>query len=394
MQHLKTLVEELCPEERAVEITRRILSIPSPQTELFEAEPLVKKFIAETILPFLETLEIPCRLDERGNLIASMGSPGGRTILLVGYAMTPQEGSMAEGYIGKIVSGEKYGYLGDCIRGRGACEQKGALGAMLSALTAIARFKYKLNGQVVFICSTAGETGRHDSLEFILDNSAIKADLALIGLGTNNEICLGNKGRVDVLIEVQGRSCHSSTPHQGVNALEGAAEVILALRRFVTSVEHPFLGRSTLAPMYIESYPRAAHTIQDRCIISYDRRLVPGEIPEDALEQIKELLREITGYPLRVSRGSYMYPSEVSRDSIISSLTAEAVRTVVGQEPAYVYLNSSLDAGLLNRCRIETLMFGPGEVKYAHTAEEIVRVKQVVDASRIYALTILSYLGI
>jgi len=391
---LKTRVNEICSRERVVAITREILSEPSPQTELFEAEPQVLEFIAGTVRPYLEGLGIQVDLDERGNLTARLGSPGSRTLMLVGYAMTPQEGAMAEGYLGQVVAGEPYGYQEECLRGRGSCEQKGALGAMLVALAAVAEFRDRLGGELVFICSTAGETGRHDSLEFIVERQGLQAGKAILGLGTNNEVCLGNKGRVDVKVTVNGRACHSSVPQQGINAVTGAAEVIQALNNLKPQVIHPSLGSSTLAPMYIESFPRATHTIQDRCIISYDRRLVPGESPDQALDEIREVLSGIKGYQIQVERGPFMYPSEIARESIIAQLVAEAVESVCGRAVVYTYFNSALDAGLLNRQGIEALMFGPGDVKFAHTAEEVVPVNQVVDAARIYALTALSYLGI
>jgi hypothetical protein len=53
--------------------------------------------------------------------------------------------------------------------------------------------------------SLAGETGHHDVAKFILENDAINARSAIIGLGTSNRICLGNKGRVDVEIIVRVR---------------------------------------------------------------------------------------------------------------------------------------------------------------------------------------------
>jgi acetylornithine deacetylase/succinyl-diaminopimelate desuccinylase-like protein len=300
---------------------------------------------------------------------------------------------MKDGYKGLIVPGEPYGYKGPCLRGRGCCEQKGALGAMLAALKIIAPQRDKLKGALTFICSTAGETGRHDSLDYIVKNGGIKAELAVIGLGTNNEICLGNKGRVDVLIDVHGKSCHSSVPDQGVNAIEGAMEVLKILKGLKPSVSHPHLGKSTFAPMHIESFPRATHTIQEKCTLAYDRRLVPGESPEGALEEIRGALSVIRGYRIDVRQGPFMYPSEIEKGSRTALLMAGAVRAVTAREPIFTYFNSALDAGLLNRAGIQCLMLGPGNVKYAHTDEEAVPVEQVIEAAKIYAYAALDMLG-
>jgi len=390
--NLAGLIHSQCDFAGTIEITRKILSIPSPQTELFEREPQVLEFIQNAVRPYLEGIDIPAVLDDRGNLVATLGG-GQRGIALVGYAMTPQVGSMKDGYTGHIVPGEPYGYAGQCLRGRGCCEQKGALGAMLAALKIIAPQKDKLKGTLTFICSTAGETGRHDSLDYILKTGGIKAGLAVVGLGTNNEICLGNKGRVDVMVDVHGKSCHSSVPDQGVNAIEGAAHVLQILKGLTPSTVHSYLGKSTLAPMHIESFPRATHTIQDKCTLSYDRRLVPGESPEEALEEIRGALTVVHGYRIDVRQGPFMYPSEIDRDSKAAILMAGAVRAITGKEPVFTYFNSALDAGLLNRTGIQCLMLGPGNVKYAHTDEEVVPVQQVIEAAMIYAYAILDILG-
>jgi len=385
-------IEQLCEGKQIVEITRKILGIPSPQTELFEDEPMVREFIKNIIKPYVEELGLAVQLDDRGNLLATLGE-GPAGIALIGYAMTPQAGLMENGYVGQIVPGEKYGYPSECLRGRGSCEQKGALGAMLGALKIIALSKEKLKGTVIFICSTAGETGRHDSLDYILNNTGIKAEVAVIGLGTSNEICLGNKGRIDVLVEVHGQSCHSSVPHEGINAIEGAAEVLYILKGLKPGAVHPYLGQSTFAPMHIESFPRATHTIQNKCTISYDRRLVPGENPQEALGEIKNALRHIQGYRIEVKEGPFMYPSEIEKEAKAASLMADAVEAIIGEEAGFTYFNSALDAGLLNRAGVQCLMFGPGNVKFAHTDEEVVTVEEVIDAAKIYAYAVLDYLG-
>jgi acetylornithine deacetylase len=112
--------------------------------------------------------------------------------------------------------------------------------------------------------------------------------------------------------------------------------------------------------MYIESFPKATHTIQDKCVISYDRRLLPGESPEGALAEIEHLLSGIKDYKIEVKKGPFMYPSEIGKEAKVARCLAGAIRTVTNREATYTYFNSALDAGLLNRAGIECLMFGPG----------------------------------
>src|SRR5829696_10315901 len=130
-----------------------------------------------------------------GNLLWQCGDDAGEPgLLLMGYAMTFPAGGMKEPFSGAIVDGKPFGVDGNCAMGRGACEQKGALAAMLYAAAIVARSRVKLRTPVYLAVSLAGETGRHDAAKFILENNPINARAGIVGLGTNNRVCLGNKG--------------------------------------------------------------------------------------------------------------------------------------------------------------------------------------------------------
>jgi succinyl-diaminopimelate desuccinylase len=95
--------------------------------------------------------------------------------------------------------------------------------------------------------------------------------------GNSLKLQLGNRGRIDLTITVHGAPCHSSRPAEGCNAITGAMEVI---RRLTTEIKlegnHPQLGRTTLTVNGIRSYPESTHTLQGRCDLSIDRRLLPS----------------------------------------------------------------------------------------------------------------------
>ncbi|NPV69527.1 MAG: M20/M25/M40 family metallo-hydrolase [Firmicutes bacterium] len=412
MNHLKDLVLSCFDRDELLTLALKVLGTPSPQTELFEREPQVLDFIWKVVEPYLLGLGLDTTTDPMGNIFArigapptaataaaapaaraSSGSPGGSphggSLMLVGYAMTPQAGQMADAFKGMVVSGDRYGYTGECLRGRGSCEQKGALAAMMYAVGLVEKARrcagVRFDGSLVFLCSTAGETGRHDAVDCALDNLPGKPGLAVVGLGTSNQVCLGNKGRIDVIIEVHGRASHSSAPHEGVNAIEGARLVLNALSGLAPRGAHESLGESTFAPMHIESFPRATHTIQDLCVIAYDRRLLPGETPEAALDEIRWTVSGIEGFGIEVKQGPLMYPSEVSRNSRVASLLSESFSAVTGLAPSFTYFKSSLDAGLLNLRGVETVMFGPGDTRFAHTSDEVVPVEQLEQAAKAYA---------
>ena len=88
-----------------------------------------------------------------------------------------------------------------------------------------------------------------------------------------------------------------------------------------------------------------------------------------------------------------MYPSEVGADCAVASAVRRASRALKGQDGEVFYSPAALDAGYLNQRGIETIMFGPGDLRFAHTDQEVVSMQEVRDAARIYAATALELLG-
>jgi acetylornithine deacetylase/succinyl-diaminopimelate desuccinylase-like protein len=372
-----------------------LLRYPSPQTERLEDDPQLKKFIAEMVAPRLAELTGSAgAIDAMGNLIWRLGGVSdetGKGLLLMGYAMTFPAASMKQPFSGLLVDGEAFGAPAQCALGRGACEQKGALAAMIYAAAIVARAQLNLRAPLILSVSLAGETGRHDAAQFILQNDEISAQSAIIGLGTGNRICLGNKGRIDVEIVVRGKSAHSSMPEHGINAVDGFRRVMERLDRVPRRV-HRGLGKATLTVTQVTSEPNISHTIPDVCRAVLDRRLLPGEDPDAAFREIQEALRDLRGWSVAVRRGAFMYPAEVARDAAVVAAIDNASRELTKKQSELFYSPAALDAGFLNRNGIEAIMFGPGDLRLAHTDQEAVPLQDVRDAAKIYAATAIELL--
>lgn len=372
-----------------------LVRVPSVHTERMEADPALKAFVAECVAPRLTELTgLAPRIDGMGNLVwrrAGAGAAPDEGFLLMGYAMTFPAGSMPEPFSAKIVPGERYGLRGPCVWGRGGTEQKGSLAAMLAAAAVVERSGAELVRPFLLAVSLAGETGRHDAARYLLDGG-LAARCAMVGLGTGNRLCLGNKGRIDFEVAVHGKSCHSSTPWQGVNAVDGARAVLDRLADLPAGLEHPELGPATLVATHIESGPDILHTIQDFCRITLDRRLLPGEDPDEALARIREAVEGLVPWRVEVTQGARMYPADLARDSATAQVMS-AVCEAAGVDVRPVYSAAALDAGYLNRAGIETAMFGPGELRFAHSDAELVPLADVRLAARIYAAAALTLLA-
>jgi len=372
-----------------------LLRVPSEHTELMEADPAVTGFVADVVAPRLEALTgVAPRTDGMGNLRWEHGgatSDPADGLLFVGYAMTYPASTMPEPFSGKVVPGEPHGLEGPCVWGRGGCEQKAALAAMLAAAAAVTRSGHRLARPLSLAVSTAGETGRHDAARHMLEQDGLAARHGIVGLGTTNRVCLGNKGRIDVDVVVRGKSCHSSTPWAGVNAVDGARAVLERLDGLVDGLSHPELGQASLVATHIESGPDILHTIQDHCRLTLDRRLLPGDDPGEALAAITRALANLEPWQVDVTQGNFMYPAEVSEDSEVAVALA-AARELAGETGPPLWFPAALDAGYLNEKGIETVMFGPGDLAFAHTDAEVVPLGQVRRAARVYAAAALRML--
>jgi acetylornithine deacetylase/succinyl-diaminopimelate desuccinylase-like protein len=386
-----SIVDRFARDEEIDGLLVALLRCPSPQTEHLEADPRLKKFIADNVAPCLAELTGSAgAIDPMGNLIWRLGGAGAGGFLFMGYAMTFPAGSMEQPFSGALVDGQPF--ASQCAVGRGACEQKGALAGMIYAAAIAARAQFAVRAPLILAVSLAGETGRHDAAKFILENDAISARSAIVGLGSSNRICLGNKGRIDIEIIVRGKSAHSSMPEEGVNAVDGFRRVMERLDRLPLGASHPSLGSTTLTVTQVRSGPEISHTIPDVCRAVLDRRLLPGEDPDAAFRDIQDALKEVTGWSIEITRGAFMYPSEVAKDCAVATAAAGASSHLTQREPEFFYSSAALDAGFLNRQGIETIMFGPGDLRLAHTDQDAVSLQEVRDAARIYAATALQLL--
>jgi acetylornithine deacetylase/succinyl-diaminopimelate desuccinylase-like protein len=390
------------PRIKAVMI--ELARIPSPLTALFEAEPQLRAFIDTAVEPRLPPLGITdIRRDAMGNLAATWGrGESGRSLMLVTNAMNQPAATMPNPYGGEVRDGAAYGLPGEVVLGKGLSEQKAPLAAILVAMEAIAGSAVALDGRLVFLCCVSGETGRHDAIRSIIETTGVRADMAVLN-GTGNQISLGNRGRVDVTATVHGTPCHSSRPADGCNAITGALELV---RRLTADVRlppaHPHLGPASLTVNRIGSFPNSTHTIQDRCDIGIDRRLLPGETPEAAVAAIAAIGKTVDGakdpasgnaWRVDVVQGPMMYPSLVTEDSAAARAVAQASQTALGAAPETYYATNAFDQGFLNHIGIEACTYGPGEAKYAHTDLDMASVDRTCDAAKVYAALIMQRLA-
>jgi acetylornithine deacetylase len=372
-----------------IEWAQKFARYPSQQTALFEQEPEVQGFIADCVMPLVAALKLPMRRDAMGNLLVEIGPANAdASLFLMAYAMTHPAAAMQNPFGGELIDTPQ----GKAVRGRGISEQKGSLAAVLAATVAAHRAG-TLKGRLIFAVSTAGETGRHDAAKAMIDALGGVPKLGVIVIGTTSRISLGNKGRQDIEVHVIGKAAHSSTPWAGVDAIEGLRQVLDQISRITPSGgPHQGLGKATLTPTFIETVPRATHTVQREAVLTLDRRLLPGQAAKLALDEVTKALHLPEPWRLEIKPGPFMYPAEIRPEGVLVSAVNEGCRAAGLAPPATFWSHGALDAGYLCHIGCEAAMWGPGPMDSWHSNEESILVSDMRDGAAAYYALIRKYL--
>jgi len=401
---IKKTIANAISTDRVKDILVELVKVPSPQTDKFEAEPLLGEFIRNAIEPRLREMGIAdIRYDKMNNLIATYGeNTSGKSLMLISNAMNQPQSTMKNAYDGDVVDGAQYDLPGEVVLGKGASEQKGTMAAMLHAMETIIASDLPVNGQLVFLCCVSGETGRHDAITSVVEGEGVRADMAILG-GTSLKLTLGNRGRIDTFIKVKGSPGHSSAPNKACNSITGAREIINRLEdQLELTGEHPALGTPTFAVNHIRSFPDSTHTIQGECEITLDRRLLPGDDPHEKWEDIRKIVMQVDGmedpasgqkWQVEMTEGPFMYPSLVEMDSPIVQAVCNAAEEMLGEAPETFYTTTAFDQGYLNHVGIPCANYGCGEDRFAHTDDDCSSVNRTRDTAKVFAYMIADYLG-
>ena len=368
-----------------VDFLSRAVAYPTPITDEGEQDDQVLGFLEELMATELELLGLDfVDFDEMGNVCGRLNGIN-RTrppLLLVGFSMTHPAASMTDPFTPRILDGSELGEQGQVVAGRGAGEQKGPLASVVAALEALKRSDERPVSDVHLVCLASGETGRHDAIRSAIEHFRIEPAGAVVAVCTSNDIVIGHKGRVDVEVTIRGRSAHSSSPELGVNALEGAFEVMARLGSIALGDPDPDLGVRTLTPVGLETLPKASHTIPDVARLLLDCRLLPGDTPESIVSLVAEALEEMAPLRVETKAGDAMLPSDVPADSWLVESLAKSVERVVGARPSLLRIAAATDSGYLNSQGIPAILFGPGDITKAHTDEDYVSIDEAVSAAQ------------
>jgi succinyl-diaminopimelate desuccinylase len=277
---------------------------------------------------------------------------------------------------------------GDFLYGRGAMDIKGPLALLTYAA---AHFLAEPARGDVLVAHTVLEERGGLGMDRLLRSGDVRPGAVIIGEATSGDVCIGHRGRAEILVEVRGVAGHASAPDRARNPLDVLPALLPAIEKFAGMLgEDAVLGPSTLAPTMVETLPRSRNVIPDRVRIILDWRVLPGLTGEDAVESIGSFLREHVGlddgYGLSVAfateeQRTYTGVREQRRlftpgfllpaDHPVPAAAAAVVARATGRTPAIRPWTFATDGGYTCGVHgIPTIGFAPGEERFAHTNRE------------------------
>ncbi len=346
--------------------------------------------------------------DRIGNVIGHMGN-GGRPILLYNGHMDTvgisDPSAWAHAPFGaEVVDGVLYG--------RGACDMKGPLAAMIwgAKLLHDHGLDTQLQGELVLAAVVQEEPCEGLAMRVLVEEEGLRPDWVVLGEPSNLQLKRGHRGRLELQVITHGRSCHASMPELGENAVYSAARLIFNLEILAEQLgRDAFLGPGSLAVTHVESRAGSRNAVPDYASFIVDRRLTLGESEAKALAEVQNIIiregvraevlvteYELTSYTGYRTRQHNYYPAwALEADHPLVRQAVETVKKTLGYRPQVGQWGFATDGVYtMGVAGIPTIGLGPGDDKVAHTADEYIRLEDVFKAAQVYAQLAVDMLGV
>jgi acetylornithine deacetylase/succinyl-diaminopimelate desuccinylase family protein len=362
------------------DLLRELVALPSvnpaflPLGDLRAGEQRVTEFLADLAKKAALAVEYqPVFASEpkRANLIVRLEAPGKarRRIILAPHLDTVP----AEDFRPRVENGKLFG--------RGACDTKGSVAAMFSALLSVTRSgRRPAETEIIFVGLVDEENGQEGSRVFA--KSRLKGALAIIGEPTELKVVTAHKGDLWLKLVTKGRAAHGARPELGDNAVHQMARVIDLLEtKYQTSLRkrrHSILGHPTINVGAVRG-GRQPNIVPDRCEIEIDRRTIPGEKDRAVQREIVEFI-QAAGLKVELINSKAKECMALETDPR-NKLVQQLMRITKQTSPAGVDFFS--DAAIIASGGTPSVVFGPGNIAQAHTVDEWLSLRSLDRATNI-----------
>ena len=268
------------------------------------------------------------------------------------------------------------------LHGRGSCDTKGSVAAFFHAILELSKGKNRpAETEILFVGLVDEEYGQSGSRVF--GQKGPKADLAIAGEPTRLQVVTAHKGNLWLRFETQGKAAHGATPHLGKSAIHQMARITdLLLTEYVEQLKkrkHPLLGHPSINIGTIKGGSQT-NVVPERCSIEVDRRTLPGETEKSVYQEINRLLakRKLKVLNPQECRGVPCLPLETNPElpAVRQFMKAAKRRKSIG-------VDYFTDASPIAMGGTPAIVFGPGDIAQAHSADEWIHLEQLDQASAI-----------
>jgi acetylornithine deacetylase len=370
--------------EDAVALTRALVEIDSRNPTLSPDGPGERR-IAEKLADILGDWGFSVSLSDsapgRPNLLARIGPDDSPAMMFAGHLDTVGvEGMTHNPWAATMENGRIYG--------RGACDMKSGLASMCAAAIRAYRDAGDSVKRQLLIAAVTDEEYESLGMRSLLE-SGVTADCAILTEPTRLAICPAHRGFAWIEIAFAGRAAHGSRYDVGIDAIRHAGLVLAELDAIESGplhlTSHDLLGRPSLHASTIVG-GIGMSTYPDRCILRIERRTIPGESEQTALDEVQGALDRVKArkpeLDATVELIAAQKPSDVPRDAQVVQRLDRALKSE-GMSAPVEGLSAWTDAALLNAAGIPAVCFGPGDIALAHAAEEFVPVDEIEKAAAV-----------
>jgi acetylornithine deacetylase/succinyl-diaminopimelate desuccinylase-like protein len=279
---------------------------------------------------------------------------------------------------------------------------KGGLACMLIALKAVLDSGEKFTGDIIFMAVVDEERGGQKGTKYVLEKGVV-GDFSLIAEPSDLDVLIAFKGDLGYRLSVYGKTAHAANPERGINAIHKTINIINNLLQIPEKKEwsskyHRLVGPPTIGISVIDGGIQR-NIIPDLCTSVIDRRIVPGmdtiaEAKEEIESEIKKMMEGDPELKAKLDSFIEVEACEISQDEKIVQTLVKCYNNLLGSKPKITGVSYFTDAHyMINRYKIPTAIFGPGNISRAHTENEYVEIDQLINGSNIYAHTIMELLS-
>jgi putative selenium metabolism hydrolase len=337
------------------------------------------------------------RIDGLGSIIGRIGN-GPRVIAFDAHIDTVYPGDLGQWTFDPFKPRIKDGK----IWGRGTVDQKGGMAAMVYAGKMIKEMGLNDQFTIYFTGTVMEEDCDGLCWQYLLNEEKLKPEFVVITEPTNLNIYRGHRGRMEIRVEVKGRSCHGSAPERGDNAIYKIARIALEIEKLNERLrKDKFLGKGTVTVTEARSSSPSLCAVADGAGIHLDRRLTAGETKASALAEVRDAAKR-AGYPdakvfvLNYAEAAYtgkVYPTEkyyptwvLEEKSPYLKNAVAAYAGVLGKAPLVdKWTFSTTGVAIAGMKGIPCLGLGPGNEVYAHAPNEACPIEHLSSAAAFYA---------